>query len=217
MIVVLMASKPLVLPPSALNAAAVIWAGNPGMQGGHALAELLLGRIEPSGRLPISFARHVGQQPTYYNQVRGQHGDRYADLTQEPAFPFGHGLSYTTVEYEDLRLDADDLGPGETLRASVTVRNTGGRPVRETLQVYVTDAVTSVSWAEQELKGFRIVDLEAGKTAQVWIELPVSELTIVDAEGRRVVEPGEFVLRIARSSRDPQGLEARFTVTAAGR
>ncbi|MCB0887671.1 MAG: glycoside hydrolase family 3 C-terminal domain-containing protein, partial [Propionibacteriaceae bacterium] len=81
LIVVLLASKPLVLPPSALGAAAIVWAANPGMKGGRAIAELLLGLIEPSGRLPISFARHAGQQPTYYNQIRGQHGDRYADLT----------------------------------------------------------------------------------------------------------------------------------------
>ena len=74
------------------------------MQGGRAIAELILGLIEPTGRLPISFPRHAGQLPVYYNQVRGQHGDRYADLTQEPLFAFGEGLSYTTVEYSDLRL-----------------------------------------------------------------------------------------------------------------
>ncbi|MDA8438768.1 MAG: glycoside hydrolase family 3 C-terminal domain-containing protein, partial [Propionibacterium sp.] len=91
-VVVLMASKPLVLPPSAMTAAAIIWAANPGMRGGQAIAELLLGLIEPSGRLPISFARHVGQQPTFYNQLPGQHGTRYADLTQDPAFAFGEGL-----------------------------------------------------------------------------------------------------------------------------
>src|SRR5690606_3496904 len=94
LVVVVMASKPLVLPTSALAADALLWVANPGMRGGQAIAELLLGLIEPSGRLPISFARHVGQQPTYYNQVRGQHGTRYADLTQEPAFVFGEGLSY---------------------------------------------------------------------------------------------------------------------------
>ena len=96
MIVVLVQSKPSALPDSVMGAAAIIEAFNPGMRGGQAVAELILGLIEPSGRLPISFARHVGQQPTYYNQVRGQHGDRYADLTQEPLFAFGEGLSYTT-------------------------------------------------------------------------------------------------------------------------
>ena len=95
-IVVLVHSKPSSLPPSALQAAAIVEAFNPGMRGGRAVAELLLGLIEPTGRLPLSVPRHVGQQPVYYNQVRGQHGDRYADLTQDPLFVFGEGLSYTT-------------------------------------------------------------------------------------------------------------------------
>jgi beta-glucosidase len=132
------------LPPSALDAAAIVWAANPGMKGGRAIAELLLGLIEPSGWLPISFARHAGQQPTYYNQIRGQHGDRYADLTQAPAFAFGEGLSYTWVEYSDLR------------------------PAEESLA----------------------------------------------ADGNRVVEPGEFELRIGRSSRDPWTRRASFRITA---
>ncbi len=212
LIVVLMASKPLVLPPSALNAAAVLWVANPGMQGGRAIAELLLGLIEPSGRLPISFARHVGQQPTYYNQIRGQHGDRYADLTQAPAFAFGEGLSYTTVEYDDLHIPVYRLGAGDTVRAEVTLHNTGDRPVTETVQVYLSDKVTSVSWADSELKGFRQVDLAPGETSVVDLELPVADLTIVDAHGVRVVEPGEFELRVGRSSRTDDQLVATFHV-----
>ena len=99
-----------------LNAAAIVEAFNPGMRGGQAIAELILGLIEPTGRLPICFARHVGQQPTYYNQIRGQHGDRYADLTQEPLFAFGEGLSYTTVEYAEL-----DPGAGDRVTSSDTI------------------------------------------------------------------------------------------------
>ena len=110
LVVVVIASKPLVLPPSAMNAAAIIWAANPGMLGGQAIAELVLGRIEPSGRLPISFAEHVGQLPVFYNQLPGQHGTRYADLTQRVPFAFGEGLSYTTVEYADLRVLEPVLG-----------------------------------------------------------------------------------------------------------
>ncbi len=212
LIVVLQASKPLVLPDSALDAAAVVWAASPGMQGGRALAELLLGLVEPSGRLPLSFARHAGQQPTYYNQVRGQHGNRYADLTQRPAFVFGEGLSYTTVTYGDLRLAEADLAATETVRAEVTLTNTGGRPVRETVQVYVSDLVTSVSWADKELKAFRQVDLAPGESTRVEIELPVAQCGIVDAAARRVVEPGEFTLLVGPSSRDDDLLRATFTV-----
>ena len=212
LIVVLLASKPLVLPPSALGAAAIVWAANPGMKGGRAIAELLLGLIEPSGRLPISFARHAGQQPTYYNQIRGQHGDRYADLTQSPAFAFGEGLSYTWVEYSDLRLAAESVAAVGTVRAELTLRNVGERPVRETVQAYVSDRVTSVSWADQELKGFLQVDLAPGEEKRVALEIPVADLAIVDAKGDHVVEPGEFELRIGRSSRDPWTQRITFRI-----
>jgi beta-glucosidase len=213
-IVILLASKPLVLPQSAAHAAAVIWAANPGMQGGRAIAELLAGRIEPSGRLPISFARHVGQQPTYYNQIRGQHGDRYADLTQQPTWAFGEGLSYTTVEYADLALARTRLGPSDTIVAEVTVRNTGTRPVRETVQLYVRDTITSVSWADKELKAYRQVDLAAGESARVRVELPVSDCSIVDAAGVRRVEEGDFEVLVGPSSRESALLVAGFSLVA---
>ncbi|KJQ54205.1 glycoside hydrolase family 3 N-terminal domain-containing protein [Microbacterium sp. SA39] len=211
-IVVLLASKPLVLPASVQRAAAVIWAANPGMQGGRALAEIITGRVEPSGRLPISFARHVGQQPTYYNQIRGQHGDRYADLTQAPAWVFGEGRSYTTVEYGDLSLESTTLGRGDTIVGHVTVTNTGERPVRETVQVYVRDAVTSVSWTDKELKAYRQVDVAPGESVRVRLEVPVADCSIVDAAGIRLVEPGGFELLIGPSSRDDQLLAAGFEV-----
>ncbi len=214
LIVVLLASKPLVLPASALDAAAIVWVANPGMKGGRAVSELLLGLIEPSGRLPISFARHAGQQPTYYNQIRGQHGDRYADLTQAPAFAFGEGLSYTWVEYEHLVLDEYAVPTDGVVRAELTLRNVGERPVRETVQAYVSDRVTSVSWADQELKGFLQVDLAPGEEKRVALEIPVADLAIVDANGNRVVEPGEFELRVGRSSRDPWTQRVTFRVTA---
>lgn len=211
-VVVLMASKPLVLPASVSQAAAVIWAASPGMQGGRAIAEIIAGEVEPSGRLPISFARHVGQQPTYYNQIRGQHGDRYADLTQAPAWGFGEGLSYTTVAYSDLALERSSLGLGDIVVGHVTVTNTGSRPVRETVQVYVRDAVTSVSWTDRELKTYRQVDLAPGASERVRVEVPVADCTIVDAAGVRVVEPGEFALLVGPSSREEKLLGAGFTV-----
>lgn len=212
LVVVVVASKPLVLPPSAHRAAAILWAANPGMRGGQAVAEVLLGLVEPTGRLPISFAAHVGQQPTYYNQIPGQHGDRYADLTQRQPFAFGEGLSYTTVEYSDLRISTPEVGVDDTVRATVTVANTGTRPTRETVQVYLHDVVTSVTWAEKELKAYRQVDLAPGESVVVDLELPVADCTIVDRRERRVVEPGAFDLLVGPSSRDETLLRARFTV-----
>ncbi|WP_347976220.1 glycoside hydrolase family 3 N-terminal domain-containing protein [Microbacterium sp. ProA8] len=211
-VIVLVASKPLVLPPSAQRAAAVIWAASPGMQGGRAVAELALGLIEPTGRLPISFARHVGQLPIFYNQIRGQHGNRYADLTQSPAWAFGEGLSYTTVEYDRLRIVDTELGPDDTVRATVELRNTGARPAHEIVQLYVRDVITSVSWADKELKAYRHVDLQPGETVTVELSLPVAECTIVDAAGRRIVEAGEFELLVGPSSRDDVLLSAHFLV-----
>lgn len=212
MIVVLLASKPLVLPASGLGANAVVWAANPGMRGGQALAELLFGQIEPSGRLPITFARHVGQQPTYYNQIRGQHGDRYADLTQDPQWAFGFGLSYTTVEYSGLVLSATELRVEDTISATVTLTNTGTRPALETVQGYVSDVVTSVSWTDKELKGFTQVLVGPGESVEARIEIPVADCTIVDASGHRVVESGEFELLVGPSSRDADLLRAGFVV-----
>ncbi len=211
-IVVLIASKPLVLPPSAHSAAAIIWAGNPGMLGGQALAELIYGAIEPSGRLPISFARHVGQQPTFYNQIDGQHGTRYADLTQSPAWVFGEGLSYTTIEYSNLHLEANTLTEADTVRATVTLTNTGDRSALETVQAYVRDRFTSATWADRELKGFTQTVVEPGTSVDVSVEVPVADCSLVTANGRRVVEPGEFELLVGPSSRVDSLLSAAFTV-----
>jgi beta-glucosidase len=213
LIVVVVASKPLVLPPSAHGAAAIVYAFNPGMRGGRAVAELVLGLVEPAGRLPISFARHAGQHPTYYNQIPGQHGVRYADLTQSPAFAFGEGLSYTTVEYRDLTVHTPVVGPQATVSAEVTVTNTGGRPALETVQAYVRDTVTSVTWAEKELKAYRQVTLAPGESRTVTIDLPAAACTLVDADGRRAVEPGEFELLVGPSSRDEVLLRACFSVS----
>lgn len=211
-IVVLIQGKPSVLPASVTNAAAIIEAFNPGMQGGQAIAELILGLIEPSGRLPITFARHAGQLPVYYNQIRGQHGDRYADLTQEPLFAFGEGRSYTTVDYTNLRLTTDIITPDQDLHARITLTNTGTRPATETVQAYITDTVTSVTWAERELKAFTQVTVTAGESVDVDITIPAAACTIVDAAGRRVVEPGSFDLLVGSSSRDRDLLRTSFTI-----
>lgn len=212
MVVVLLASKPLVLPPAVLRAAALVCAFNPGMRGGLALAELLFGHIEPSGRLPISFARHAGQLPIYYNQLNGQHGHRYADLTQEPQFAFGEGLSYTRIAYSDLAIAQPELGLSDTLHAQITLSNTGQRPALETVQLYVRDLVTSVTWACRELKAYRQVWVQPGERVVVNLALPVSACTLVNARGQRVVEPGEFELLVGASSRSGDLLGARFTV-----
>lgn len=215
MVVVLVQSKPSVLPPAALQAGALIEAFNPGMRGGQAVAELVFGIIQPRGRLPLSIPRHVGQQPVYYNQLRGQHGDRYADLTQRPQFVFGEGLGYSTVAYDSVHLVDAELTPDDTVRATVRLRNLGERTAFETVQAYVSDLVTSVTWSDQELKAFTQVELAPGAIAEVRVEFPVAACTLVDAEGVRVCEPGEFELRVGPSSDPGAQLRTRFRVLPA--
>jgi beta-glucosidase len=212
MIVVLVQSKPSTLPDSALNAAALVEAFNPGMQGGRAIAELLLGLIEPSGRLPLSFARHVGQQPVYYNQVRGQHGDRYADLTQDPLFPFGHGLSYTGIAYTDLAIEQPAVTIHDTVVATVRLTNAGHRPARETVQAYISDTVTSVTWADQELKAFTQVEIAPGQSLVVTLQIAARDCSLVTAENARLVEPGDFELRVGPTSQRSRQLTAQFQI-----
>lgn len=215
LIVVLISSKPQVLPPCIIGAngvivdespteglGAFIWAANPGMQGGRAIAEIIFGMTEPSGRLPITFPRHAGQLPVFYNEIRGQHGDRYADLTQDPAFAFGEGLSYTTFAYgEPCITNGAEFTAQDAVHVEIDLTNTGARTGTEVVQLYISDVVTSYTWACKELKDFRCVTLEPGETARVAFDLPVSACTIVNGDAERIVEPGEFEILIGHSSR----------------
>jgi beta-glucosidase len=202
MVVVLVNSKPLVLPTSVKRAAAILEGFNPGMEGGRAIAEAVFGQLNPSGKLSISFPVHVGQQPVFYNQVRGQHGTRYADLTQEPLFPFGHGLSYTQYRYTELRLAPTTLARGQAATVSVEVENAGSRAGDEVVQVYVSDVVTSVTWVTKALKGFARVHLEPGEKKTVRVTLPWEAFQLVGADGHSVVEPGDFDILVGPSSRE---------------
>jgi len=139
--------------------------------------------------------------------VRGQHGDRYADLTQEPLFPFGHGLSYTQYRYSNCDSRAH-ARRGQSVAVSVDVENAGPRAGDEIVQVYVSDVVTSATWVNKALKGFARVLLAPGEKKTVEVALPWEAFQILDAEGRRVVEPGDFEILVGPSSRDRDLLKA---------
>ena len=211
-VLALVNSKPLVLPPESERAQAIVECFNPGMQGGQAFAELLFGDLNPFGKLTISFPKHVGQQPSFYSQARGQHGDAYADLDQEPRFAFGFGLSYTRFEYSNLSLSKARLEAGEALTLSFELHNTGARAGTEIAQVYASDSVTSVTWVSQTLVGFARVTLAAGERRTITVEIPHERLSLVDAYEQRVVEPGEFEVSVASASNAPDALRARFVV-----
>ncbi|MBF9688683.1 glycoside hydrolase family 3 C-terminal domain-containing protein [Bifidobacterium dentium] len=229
LVVVLMSSKPMVLPAcvigtngvivdesAAEGTSALLWAPSPGMKGGQAIAEIILGITEPSGRLPITFPRHAGQLPVYYNQIRGQHGNRYADLTQDPAFAFGEGLGYTTFEYGEPAItnvpDSGAFTESDTVHAEITLTNTGERKGIEVVQAYIGDIVTSYSWTDRELKSFKRVELELGESKTVAFDIPVADCTIVDPDANRIVEPGEFELLVGHSSRREDLKRTVFTV-----
>lgn len=228
-VVVLVSSKPQVLPASVIGTngvivdetpaegtSALLWAPSPGMKGGQAIAEIILGETEPSGRLPITFPRHAGQLPVYYNQIRGQHGNRYADLTQDPAFAFGEGLSYTTFEYGEPTVtnvpESGAFGETDTVHAEITLTNTGDRKGTEVVQLYIGDIVTSYSWTDRELKAFQRVKLEPGESKTIAFDIPVSDCTVVDSRAHRIVEPGEFEVLIGHSSRREDLKRTTFTV-----
>ncbi len=211
-ILVLIGSKPLVLPESASRANAILQCFNPGMEGGKALAEILFGEHNPSGKLTISHPRHVGQQPIFYSQVRGQHGDRYADLTQEPLFAFGHGLSYTQFRYESLKVRTPLVHAGQAVEVEVELTNEGTRAGTEVAQVYVSDLVTSVTWVNLSLVAFERVTLAPGEKRVLRLFIPHDRLSLVNAYEQRVVEPGEFELLVGGTSQRAKLLRATFHV-----
>jgi beta-glucosidase len=191
---------------------AVIAALYPGMMGGAAIWNLVFGKTNPSGKLPVTFPVRVEDTPAFINYPGGRTvrygeglfvGYRYYDKKLvEPLFPFGHGLSYTEFEYSKLKVPAK-AERGEKVRVSLTLRNTGKRQGREVVQVYVRDVESSVQRPDKELKAFKKVELRPGETKTVEFALEERAFAFYDVDGRRwVVEPGKFEILVGSSSRD---------------
>ncbi len=189
----LICTKPLCVPKIDKHSAAVLTNFNGGMFGGLALAEAIFGEINPSGKLPISFPNHVGQQPCYYNQLPGWHCRSYVDMPETPLYPFGHGLSYTSFAYSDMLFD------DKTLTLHITVRNTGNRDGAETVQVYFRDLVSSVMTPVKRLIAFRKVPLKAGERKEVEFTFTREDFSFVNAFEECVTEPGEFEIMVGGS------------------
>jgi beta-glucosidase len=217
-VLVLMTGRPLVLSWAAEHTPAILQAWFLGVESGHAVADVLFGDVNPSGRLPVSFPRAVGQIPIYYNHkntgrpaVAGQHfTSKYLDIPNSPLYPFGYGLSYTSFAYRDLGIAVRQLRPSDTLVVSVTVANTGARRGTEVVQLYVRDEVASVTRPVRELKGFQRVELEPGESRSVTLRVPVNALGFWGPAMRYIVEPGAF--RVFVGSNSAEGLEADFQV-----
>jgi beta-glucosidase len=176
------------------------------MFGGLAVAEAVFGKINPSGKLPISFPRHSGQLPVYYNGLPGWHGGKYMDLPASPLFTFGEGLSYTDFEYADLKFDID------TFKLCVNVTNAGKLDGAETVQVYFRDMVSSVLTPELQLIAFEKVLIKAGETKAVTFQLERDSFALVAPDERRVVEPGAYLIMAGPCARPERLLKIEFAL-----
>jgi beta-glucosidase len=181
---------------------AVIHAWYPGEQGGRAVADVLLGDVNPAGRLPITFPMAEGQLPLSYNHKPTGRGDDYIDLTGMPLFPFGFGSSYTTFEYSALAIDPAGIDPSQTTTVRCRVKNTGSRAGDEVVQLYIRDVLASVARPIMELRGFERVRLLPGEEKEVAFRLGPDHLRMLDADMKWVVEPGAFRVMIGSSSKD---------------
>jgi beta-glucosidase len=209
-VLVLMNGRPLTLTWEAAHCGAILetWFG--GIEAGHAVAEVLFGDYNPSGRLTATFPRNVGQIPLYYNHKntgrpyggdpRVKYVSRYLDVPNSPLFPIGFGLSYTTFSYSDVRLSQSALKEDEALVATVDVSNTGQRAGEETVQLYITDPVASVTRSVEDLRGFQKITLQPGQHRAVSFRITPQDLKFYNSDLVYDWEPGDFIIRIGPDS-----------------
>ena len=215
MVVVFISGRPLAMPWVKENADALIVQWYAGERQGESMADILLGKVNPSGRLNVSFPRSSGNIPCFYNYNTNDResvfdragtpdnpGYHYVFDAPQPLWHFGEGLSYTRFEYEDCQLSDTVLSASDTLIVEVVMRNAGEREGSEVVQLYVRDEVSSVSTPVQQLKAFAKVSIEKGSRARVSLRLPISELALYDADMNHVVEPGTFEIQVGHSSND---------------
>ena len=208
LVVVYIEGRPLLMNEASEVANALLTAWYPGEQGGKAIASILFGDANPSGRLPVSIPRSVGQLPVYYSQGRVRD---YMDEKAAPLYPFGYGLSYTTFAYSDLAVTPLSAS-SDSVRVSLTLTNSGQRSGDEVVQLYLSDRAASVSQPPLQLRAFKKVCLDAGESRRVEFTLGFDELSLINADMKRVVEPGDFDILVGASSQDIR-LKTRFTVS----
>ena len=191
-----------------------VWFG--GTETAEAICDVLFGDKSPSGHLTVTMPQALGQVPIYYNHLNtgrpvpegidhfNKFASNYLDVRNDPLYPFGYGLSYTTFAYSDLVMSGKEMGVNGELTASVTVTNTGSRDADEVVQLYVRDLQASVSRPVKELKGFRRIHLKAGESQKVSFPITRNELFFYNACGQEVIEPGEFDIMVGSNSRDVQ-------------
>jgi beta-glucosidase len=205
-VVVLMTGKPVAVPWLDEHAAAVLEAWLPGEEGGHAVADVLMGQVNPGGKLPISFPRSTGQIPVFYNHKpsgrRSNWWGNYVNETVQPLYPFGYGLSYTQFEYHDFSMDKTKAGPNETIEIAVSVTNSGDVSGDEVVQLYVRDVYGSLPRPVKELKGYQRLNLQPGETRRLIFAFNVNHVAFYNSELELILEPGEVQVMLGSSSED---------------
>jgi beta-glucosidase len=222
LVIVLMSGRPMTLPWEDKNADAILETWFAGSQAGNAIADVLFGAYNPSGKLTATFPQHVGQIPLYYNHkttgrpyagvALDKYKSRYMDVSNDPLYPFGYGLSYTTFQYGKPELSASSLSMNGTLDVKVTVRNTGNYDGEEVAQLYVRDMVGSITRPVKELKGFQKVMLKKGESRTLTFRLTPEDLKFYNTDLKFAAEPGDFQVMVGGNSRDVQMVP--FTLTA---
>jgi len=212
LVLVVMAGRPLTLNWENENADAILYTWHAGQEAGNAVADVLFGKYNPSGKLTVSFLRNVGQIPVYYNHLttgRPNAGDQfqkfrsnYLDVENSPLFPFGYGLSYTNFTYSDIKLSTASMKSTGNITATVSVTNTGEYDGEEVVQLYIRDMVASISRPVKELKKFQKLMIKKGETKEVSFTIAVDDLKFYNNELKFKAEPGDFKLFIGSNSRD---------------
>ncbi|MFJ9656412.1 beta-glucosidase [Streptomyces griseoflavus] len=215
-VTVLLAGRPYALGRATGESAAIVQSFFPGVAGTRAIARVISGRTNPSGRLPVSVPRGPGSQPTTYLGARLAQASEVSNIDPTPAFGFGHGLTYTAFAWSDLAVDAEEATTEGEFTLALTVRNTGDRSGTEVVQLYLHDPVASVVQPVQRLVGYTRVDLEPGEARRVRVTVPADVASFTGRDGHRVVEPGDLELRLAASSTDAR-LTATVTLTGPAR
>ncbi len=211
-VLIIISGRPLSVRYAAEHVPAIINAWEPGQFGGQAIAEILYGKVNPSAKLAMTMPRSVGQISTYYNHKKSAFFHPVVCGSSEPLYPFGFGLSYTTFAYSDLSLDKTSIkaGSNETVKATITIENTGKRDGVEICQLYINDVVASAARPVKELKDFKRVALKAGERKTITFEIPQEKLAFYDINMKYGVEPGTFEVLVGGSSKDADLKKATF-------
>jgi len=193
-VLVLFSGSPVSINWAHENVPAILQAWYPGEEGGTAIADVLFGDYNPGGRLPVTFVKSLDQVPPFTDY--SMKGRTYRYMEEEPLYPFGYGLSFTTFEYSNLKLSRETINAGESINISVNVKNTGHVAGDEIVQLYIKDLEASVDVPIHELRGFKRIKLQPGETATVSFTLTPRQMALIDNDGKCILEPGRFKVMV---------------------